>query len=83
MKIEINYNGKSYDDIKDAVEQAVIDGATESIKKSISTFKEEIEKNNGTVKIEVSGTVEADDLKVIVTLDDMPDDLIDKIENSL
>lgn len=79
IKIKVTYNGRSYSSIEDAFKKAAVDGIKEMIEKAIKPFENEIRQANGTVEVKVPS-----DLKnITVDLKNMPQDLIDRINQAL
>ena len=76
---EMKFNGKPFNsrDYKDALMKAQMDGIRSVINKKLAPFAKEIQSHNGIVNVNVNGS------KSSIELDNMPNDLIEKIKNVL
>lgn len=83
IKFEITYNGKRYDDLIDATEQALLDAIIEGAKKTIKPFEQEIASEGGTVSFHVSGKILSGKPDIQMKISEISTDLHDRIMKSL
>ncbi len=79
INIKISYKGKSYNSISDAIDKALVDGIKQSISKSLKPFENEIREAGGIVTLDIAANLK--DMKI--ELENMPDELINKIKTAL
>jgi hypothetical protein len=79
ITIEITYNGKKYNEIGDAITQAVVDIIKNNFEESIKPFTAEIEQHNGCVNIDIP----TDFKNAKISFVDLPPELISRITDAL
>jgi hypothetical protein len=79
LKIEFNYNGRNYNSISDVMQKAMVDGIRENITNALKPFESEIIQSGGNVQVNIPENMQNMDLQ----LNNMPQDLIDRITKAL
>jgi len=79
MGLKIKYDGKQYNNINDAVNDAMINGVKDHFKKALKPFEKEIAKYDGIITVNIP----KDFKNANIEITNIPDDLKNKIITTL
>lgn len=76
--IKIKYQGKDYNRLSNAINEAILDGVIEHVEDILKPFKEEIKASGGEIIVSVNKDNSFD-----LQVKNVPDELADRIEKAI